>query len=51
MKKAVKDAYGIVLKYPERSCRICGHYPCFDGIENAVCDYARYGCILYSKKK
>ena len=51
MKKAVKDPFGIVLKYPDHSCKICGHYPCFEGIENCVCDFGKYGCSIYSNKQ
>ncbi len=50
MNKIVKDDYGVKLKFPERSCNLCKKYPCFDGIENASCDYAKYGCNYWSNK-
>lgn len=49
--KVAKDQWGTKIKYPERSCKECGRYPCFFGIENGKSDYAKYGCTIYSKKK
>lgn len=48
--RVVKDKFGIKLKYPERSCKECGKYPCFDGIENTISDFASYGCVYYGNK-
>jgi hypothetical protein len=45
----MKDKDGIKLKFPERSCSLCKKYPCFVGIKKCVCDFAKYGCIYYSK--
>lgn len=38
------DPEGIKYKHPERSCKKCSKYPCFEGIESMVCDFAKYGC-------
>lgn len=48
--KVVKDKWGVKLKFPERSCSECKRNPCFSGIENCKCDFAKYGCKLYSNK-
>lgn len=50
MNKIVRDRFGVKIKYPERSCKQCINYPCFTGIENCKCDFARYGCVTYIKK-
>lgn len=42
-----RDKDGVKYKHPERSCKECGKYPCFRGIENLTCDFAKYGCINY----
>lgn len=43
-----KDRWGILYKYPERTCKKCRRYPCFLGqAEVCKCDYAKYGCINY----
>ena len=34
----------------ERACLRCIHYPCFDGIENFVTDFATEGCHGYKQK-
>lgn len=49
--KVEKDKFGVKLKYPERSCKDCKKYPCFEGIKNCVSDFAKYGCTLYSTNK
>ena len=41
---SLKDKEGIIYKYPTRTCKQCKLYPCFTGIENMVCDFAKYGC-------
>lgn len=46
--KVIKDKFGIKLKYPDRKCKECKCYPCFEGIENCVCDMSKYGCVYYS---
>ena len=48
--KIVKDKFGVKLKYPQRSCKNCKKYPCFNGIINCKSDFAKYGCIYYSEK-
>lgn len=49
MKNSIlKDPDGIVYKHPERTCRDCVRYPCFDGIKNMKCDFAKYGCRKYT---
>lgn len=42
-----RDDEGIIYKHPERTCKECVKYPCFKGIENFVCDFAKYGCRKY----
>lgn len=49
--KPVKDEFGVKLKYPNRSCKTCKKYPCFEGITKCVSDFAKYGCIFYSEFK
>lgn len=49
--RCVKDKYGTKLKYPTRSCKECGKYPCFDGIEKCRSDFASMGCIMYVRSK
>lgn len=46
-KHVIKDEFGVKLKYPDRTCKSCGKYPCFVGIENCRCDLAQYGCTYY----
>ena len=43
----LKDSEGIKYKYPERSCKDCVKFMCFEGMENMVCDFAKYGCRTY----
>lgn len=43
-----KDKFGVKYKYPNRSCKRCIRYPCFDGIDKCRCDFAQYGCIDYN---
>lgn len=45
-----KDRHGVVYTRPSRSCKKCINYPCFKGIENRACDFAKYGCIQFRKK-
>lgn len=47
MSSVKKDKFGIKLKFPDRECKSCKKYPCFQGIEKCVCDFASYGCIYY----
>lgn len=49
-KKVEKDPNGVKYKFPERTCKDCWIYPCFQGIENCVCDMAKYGCRSYKQK-
>lgn len=46
--KIIRDKFGTKLKYPDRSCKECAKYPCFDGITNCKSDFAANGCKLYS---
>lgn len=46
-----RDSGNVILRYPERSCLTCGCYPCFEGIENCVCDFAKYGCNLWKQSR
>ena len=43
----LRDPSGIPYKYPNRTCKECPRYPCFQGIENLSCDFAKYGCRKY----
>jgi len=43
-----KDSQGIIYKFPNRTCKDCVRYPCFEGIENMSCDFAKYGCRKYT---
>lgn len=49
MKKELKKL--IDFKFPERSCKDCLLYPCFNGIEKRACDFAKYGCIQFKIKQ
>lgn len=44
-----QDDEGIKYKHPERTCKECAKYPCFKGMENFVCDMAKYGCRDYKE--
>lgn len=48
--KISKDEFGTKLKYPNRSCKDCKKYPCFEGINNCKSDFAKYGCVSYINK-
>lgn len=50
MSKVIRDKFGTKLKYPNRTCKDCKEFPCFTGIENCKCDFAKYGCINYFEK-
>lgn len=45
-----KDKDGVKYKFPNRTCKECEKYPCFMGIQNMKCDFAKYGCINYKDK-
>lgn len=47
MKSILKDSEGIKYKFPDRTCKDCINYPCFEGIKNMKCDFAKYGCRKY----
>lgn len=47
--KPKRDNYGVKLKYPDRTCKQCRKYPCFEGIEICSSDFAKYGCFYYSE--
>lgn len=44
----LKDCAGIKYKYPNRTCKECVRYPCFEGIKSMSCDFAKYGCRKYT---
>ena len=44
------DKDGVKYKHPERTCKKCSKYPCFKGIENSLCDFAKYGCIEWEER-
>ena len=45
-----KDKDGVKYQHPERACIDCKKYPCFTGMKNRQCDYAKYGCVNYKDK-
>lgn len=47
--KIKRDKFGVKLTYPNRTCKTCRKYPCFEGFDKCVSDFARYGCIYYSE--
>lgn len=47
--KKERDSGGIIYKYPNRDCKECLNYPCFDGIDNLSCNFAKYGCQQYEE--
>ena len=49
IKQYLEDSEGIKYHYPDRTCKNCSKYPCFRGIENSKCDFAKYGCVKYSE--
>lgn len=42
--KLDKDENGVKYKFPERTCKGCTKYPCFQNMEICKCDFAKYGC-------
>lgn len=46
-KSILKDPSGIPYKFPNRDCEECARYPCFEGIQNLSCNFAKYGCRKY----
>ena len=42
-----KDQFGVKYRYPTRDCKSCKRYPCFEGIEKCLSNFAAYGCIYY----
>lgn len=46
----IRDSDGVKYKFPDRSCQQCCFYPCFQGVENCVCDMAKYGCKTFKEK-
>ena len=47
--KVKQDEFGVKLKFPDRTCKSCRKYPCFEGIKKCSCDFAKYGCTYYSE--
>ena len=47
IKHLLEDKDGVKYKYPDRTCKQCRKYPCFTGIENSKCDFAKYGCTKF----
>lgn len=43
-KDILRDSSGTKYKHPERTCKDCERYPCMKGMDNLVCDFAKYGC-------
>lgn len=46
--KVVRDECGTKLKFPNRSCKECKKYPCFEGINKCLSNFAAMGCKLWS---
>ena len=42
-----KDKFGVKLKFPDKECKSCKKYPCFQGMERCSSNFAAYGCIYY----
>ena len=40
--KVERDKYGIVLKYPQRTCKKCKLYPCFPEIKKCYSDFIAF---------
>lgn len=38
------------IKYPDRSCKKCFNYPCFEGFDRCISDFAKYGCKFYGDR-
>lgn len=47
MIRVSRDKFGIKYQFPNRTCIDCKKYPCFQGIQNCVCNFAAYGCKYY----
>lgn len=48
----LKDKDGVSFKHPERNCKDCIYYPCFEGQDVATsCNFAKYGCIKYKDEE
>lgn len=48
--KVKRDEYGVKYKYPDRDCKKCLKYPCFEGMNKCVSNFAAYGCTMWSKR-
>lgn len=48
--KVARDKFGTKLKFPNRTCKECSKYPCFEGIDNCKSNFAAMGCSLYGIK-
>lgn len=35
----------------ETSCKNCGLYPCFAGIDKCKSDFGKYGCKLWKEQR
>ena len=46
--KIKKDKFGVKLRFPDRTCKSCRKYPCFEGIKKCSSDFAKYGCKDWS---
>lgn len=47
--KVTKDRFGVKMKYPNRTCKNCKKYPCFNDMDKCKSDFAKYGCTNYSE--
>lgn len=48
--KVARDKHGTKLKFPNRTCKECAKYPCFEGIKQCKSDFAAVGCSMYGSK-
>lgn len=47
----IKDKFGVKFKFPDRSCKDCKNYKCFQEIDKCVCDFGKYGCKNFKPKE
>lgn len=48
LKSILRDKDGITFKYPNRRCKDCSNFPCIKNMSKLKCDFAKYGCRLWS---
>lgn len=40
-----KDKDGFHYRHPERDCKKCSKYPCFEDLPKLKGNFAKYGCL------